>query len=303
MNRIKRILKTAFTDFFRNGWLSLTATLIMTLTMLTVGVFLILFLSTNKVVAELKGKVDIVVNFKDSASEKLIQELKSDLLARPQISSVRYISKEDALQEFKSRRLVKVEIRQLVTAEDNPLPRGLQIQSVDFSEYDKVSQIIKSEPYAEHIDSSSYDDNKYVIENLNNSVGFIQRIGLGLSIFFIIVAVIVIFNTVKLAVIFREREIEVMRLVGASETFVKFPFLIEGVTYGVMATIISNIVIFFGISLLGAVGSGTVFEQFVQKMTPVYYQEFWFIVLVQLLVGFVVGLGASALSLRKNARI
>jgi len=303
MIKIKRILKTAFIDFVRNGWLSLTATLIMTLAVLTVGVFLLLFLSTNKIVAELKDKVDIVVNFKDSASEQIIQQLKTDLLSREQIKSVKYISKEDALEEFKSRRSVKVEVRQLVTPEDNPLPRGLQIQSVDFKEFDYVSNLIKSSAYASYIDSSSYDDNKQLIESIDNSTKFVQRLGLGLSLFFIIVATLVVFNTVRLAVIFRSKEIEVMRLVGASEVFVKYPFLIEGSMYAILSVVVSTAVVFLAINILQALGGGTVFDQFVQRLIPVYFEEFWFVILVQTMVSLIIGLGASYMSLRKNVKI
>lgn len=303
MVKIKRILKTAFLDFVRNGWLSLTATLIMTLAVLTVGVFLLLFMSTNKIVAELKDKIDIVVNFKDSASEQIIQKLKTDLLSRELIKSVKYISKEDALEEFKSRRSVKVEVRQLVTPEDNPLPRGLQIQSVDFKEFDYVSNLIKSPAYASYIDSSSYDDNKQLIESINSSTKFVQRLGLGLSLFFILVATLVVFNTVRLAVVFRSKEIEVMRLVGASEVFVKYPFFIEGSMYAILAVVASTAVVFLAINILQALGGGTVFEQFAQRLIPVYFEEFWFVILVQTMVSLVIGLGASWMSLRKNVKI
>ncbi len=303
MIKIKRILKTALFDFVRNGWLSLTATLIMTLAVLTVGIFILLFLSTNRIVAELKDKVDIVINFKDSASEQLIQQLKTELLSKDQIKSVKYISKEDALQEFKSRRSIKSEIRQLVTSEDNPLPRGLQIQSVDLGQFEYVSSLVKNSAYAKYVDSSSYDDNRDLIETINNSTKFIQRLGLGLSIFFIVVATLVVFNTVRLAVVFRSKEIEVMRLVGASEIFVKYPFLIEGSIYAILAVFISTGLIFLAINLLGALGGGTVFDQFAQRMIPIYYEEFWFLILVQLLISLIIGIGASYLSLRRNVKI
>ena len=164
MLRIQRIIKAAFLSFFRNGWLSLAATLILTLALLSVGASLVISLSTNKIVKDLKDKVDIVVNFKDEASESLIQQLKSDLMVRSNIQSVRYISKEDALREFKSRATVKTEVRELVTPDDNPLPRGLQIQSVDFDEYAYVAELIKKPAYASYVDSSSYEDNKLLIE-------------------------------------------------------------------------------------------------------------------------------------------
>lgn len=303
MTKFKRIFKEAFTDFIRNGWLSITAVLITTLALLTVSVFLVLILSTNKVVHDLKDKVDIVVNFKDSASENLIQQLKAELLARPQIKNVRYISKADALEEFKTRESVRSDVRELVTATDNPLPRGLQIQSVDFAEFDHVSDVIKTPVYAPFIDSSTYDDNKALIENINSSTKFAERAGIVLSLFFILVSVLVVFNTVKLAVLFRTKEIEIMRLVGASESFVKYPFLIEGFLYGFFALIITTIIGYFGISLFTVVAKGTLFEKFVQKVIPIYYTDFWFITAILFVVGTLIGLGSSWLSIRKNVKV
>lgn len=304
LTRIRRILKTAFTNFYRNIWLSLTATLIMTLALITVGVFLILALATNKMTVELKGKVDVVINFKDEASEALIRQFQSELIARPNIKTVHYISKEEALKDFKSRQSVKSEIRDIITPEDNPLPRGVQIQSVDLSEYENfVYNLAKSSVYAPFIDSSSYDDNKSLITNIDNASRFVQKFGLILSGFFILIAVLVVFNTVRLALLFRSKEIEVMRLVGASDSFVKVPFLIEGFLYGLLAVVFSNFLIYLGISVAQKISRATVFDQFLQRLAPIYNQEIFFIVGVQLVVGIIIGVGASYLSIRKNAKI
>jgi len=303
MTQIKRIIKQAFSNFIRNGWLSLTATLIMTLALLTVGVFLVVALSTNKIASDLKDKIDIVVNFKDTASEALIQQLKGDLMIRPDIKTVRYISKEDALNEFKQRTSIKEEIREIVTPEDNPLPRGLQIQSVNVSEYDYVSEVIKKPTYAPYIDSSSYDDNKGLIETVNNATKFVERFGLILSAFFILVSILVVFNTARLAVMFRAKEIEVMRLVGASDSYVKMPFLIEGFLYGFFALIIETILIYAGVNVIDSISSGTVFGQFVERVIPIYYSEFWFIVLIEFIVGTVIGVGSTYVSIRKNVKL
>jgi cell division transport system permease protein len=303
MTKLRRIFKEAFTDFFRNGLLSATTTLIMTLALLCVGLFLIIFLSTNQAISDLKDRIDIVVNFKDDASEALIGQMKAELLSRPQIKSVRYISKEEALNEFKSRDSVKVEVRQIITAEDNPLPRGLQVQSVDLAEYDYVSALTQNPVYAPYIDSSSHDDNKMLIQNINDSTKFIKSLGLALSGFFILIAALVVFNTVKLAVHFRSKEIEIMRLVGASETYVKTPFLIEGMLYGIVATIISSLLIYLSVTVFTEVVKNNAMQSFFDKISPIYYQEFWFITLVMFMVGAVIGLGASWLSIRNNVKM
>lgn len=303
MIRFKRILKEALTDFLRNGLLSATTTLIMTMALLCVGIFMVVFLSTNQAIADLKGKIDIVINFKDEASESLIQQLKAELLARPSIKSVRYISKEDALNEFKSRESVKVEVRQIITPEDNPLPRGLQVQSVDLAEYDYISALTKSPIYQPFIDSSSHDDNKLLIENINDSIKVTERVGFALSGLFLLIAALVVSNTIRLTVHFRNKEIEIMRLVGASESYVKMPFLIEGIIYGTLATIISTLLIYGSTLILKKVATTSILSRFVDKVAPVYFHEFWFITLTMLVIGIVIGFGASWFSTRRNVKL
>lgn len=303
MTKLRRIFKTSFSNFFRNGWLSLTATLIMVLALLSVGVFLLLALSTNKIVHDLKDKVDIIVNFKDSASEATIDQFKGELLIRPNIKSVQYISKEDALKDFKARTTVKEDIRNLISPEDNPLPRGLRVQSVDLTEYQFVESLNKSTTYAQYVDSSSYDDNKALIENINNATGFVERVGLALSIFFILISILVVFNTVRLAVLFRSKEIEIMRLVGASDSYIKVPFLIEGFLYGFFALIVSTVLLYFGVQIFEVVARNTVFGSFAVRMMPIYFEQFWFIVFIQLIVGAFIGVGSTWVSLRRNIKI
>jgi cell division transport system permease protein len=229
--------------------------------------------------------------------------MKSDLLARPTIKSVKYISKQDAMDEFKSRDSVKSEVREIVSAEDNPLPRGLQVQATELVEYDYVSSLINSPIYKPYIDSSSQDDNKDLIQNINDSTKFVERLGLGLSGFFILIAALVVFNTVRLAVHFRSKEIEIMRLVGASEAYIKTPFLIEGFLYGLSATIITSGIIFLTIFVFQEVVESSMVEKYVNMIAPVYYREVGFITLVMFMVATVIGLGSSWLSIRRNVKI
>jgi len=303
LTKFRRVFKAAFVNFYRNGWLSLTATLITTLALLTVGVFLLMLLSTRQVTEELKDKIDIVVNFKDTATEATIQQMRSELLARPNLKTVRYISKADALQEFQSRQSVKTEIRNLITAEDNPLPRGLQVQSVELSEFDYVSTLTKDPRFAPFIDSSSYDDNRHLIENVNNASRFVEKFGLILSVFFIVIAILVVFNTVRLAVTFRSKEIEVMRLVGASDLFVRSPFLIEGFLYGLLASVFSLGFIYLGVRIIGTFSKATIFEKFMERLSPIFFSRFWLIAVILIGVGTIIGVGSSWLSVRRNIKI
>lgn len=303
MIRIKRIFKIAFSNFSRNYLLVVTAVAIMTLAVLTVSIFLILSLSTNEAAQRLKDKIDITINFKDEASEALIHQLKNELESRENFKSIQYISKDEALRRFKTRANVKAEIKNIITPQDNPLPRGLQISAVELSQYDFVSAVIKKPQYVPFIDSSSYEDNKQLIQNVNNMTKFIQQFGLALSGLFVLISVLVVFNTVRLTIVFRSGEMEIMRLVGASSFFARNPFLVEGFMYGIFALIFSQLILFIGIKLMTSLGNVTIFNSLFAMIEPIYINNFWMLLLTQFIVGTVIGVGSSWLSVRKYVRI
>ncbi|PIT97285.1 hypothetical protein COT77_02370 [Candidatus Berkelbacteria bacterium CG10_big_fil_rev_8_21_14_0_10_41_12] len=301
--RFKRAIKIALANFSRNSMLAITAIFIMTLAILTVSIFMLLSFSTNEAAQKLKDKIDITVNFKDEASEALIQQLKNELSTRENFKSIHYISKEEALKNFQSRVNVKKEIKDIVNPADNPLPRGLQIGAVDFSQFDFVSAVIKKPQYAPYIDSSSYEDNKQLIQNVNTITKFIKKFGLVLSIMFVLISVLVVYNTVRLTIIFRSNEMEIMRLVGASTFFARAPFLLEGFMYGFFALIFSQLIIFISIKLLTSFGSVTIFSSLLTLIEPIYAKNFWLLLVVQLIVGTVIGVGSSWLSIRKFVKL
>lgn len=301
--RIKRILKIAFSNFSRNSLLVITAVAIMTLAILTVSIFLLLSLSTNEAAQRLKDKIDITVNFKDEASEALIQQLKNELESRESFKSIQYISKDEALRRFKTRTNVKSEIKNIITPQENPLPRGLQVSAVELSQYDFVAGVIKKPQYAPYIDSSSYEDNKQLIQNVNNMAKFVQKFGLALSGLFVLISILVVFNTVRLTIVFRSNEMEIMRLVGASSYFARNPFLVEGFLYGLFALVFSQLIIFLGIKLLTSLGTVTIFSSLFAMIEPIYLNNFWLLLLFQFIVGTVIGVGSSWLSVRRYVRI
>ena len=132
---------------------------------------------------------------------------------------------------------------------------------------------------------------------------FVKKFGLALAGFFIVIASLVVANTIRLAVMFRENEIEIMRLVGASESFVKIPFLIEGFFYCLFALIAASLITYFGLGVASSLVKSSEFYDLWRQFAPIYYQNFWYIVTIQLTIGTVVGVGASWLSVNRNVKI
>ncbi|OGD67519.1 hypothetical protein A3F08_00975 [Candidatus Berkelbacteria bacterium RIFCSPHIGHO2_12_FULL_36_9] len=298
---IRRIIKLGFVNFWRNGWLSSAATLIMTLTLLIISVFLIFNLVISTTTESIKSKIDLSVYFSDEATDLQVQELKLFLQQRPDVKGVVFISKEEAFKKWQE--VQKNEkIRQLVTEENNPLPRSLEVKANSPENLDSIANFLSQETYKSMIRKISYQENKDVIQKLINITKFSQKIGLILSIIFIIISILVILNTIRLTIFTRQTEIEIMRLVGANDSFIKVPFLIEGTLYGIFATFLSMVLIWLGLYLISPMITKYLGEVSLD-MEGFFLANLPWIVLFELLIAILISTTCSMISIRKNLRL
>jgi len=246
-----RILKTAMVSLWRNRGLSLVSTLIMVITLIIISVFLSINIITSKVTKSLEDRIDMAAYIKDEASEEQVTALKRMLSNRSDILQVRYISKDEALSRWKERYRDNEKIRDAISAESNPLPRSLEIKTKKTSDLEEVAKVLSVKDYSAIIRELSYSKNRDTINRLIKITNFVKIAGWSLSIIFILISILVIYNTIRLTIFARSKEIEIMRLVGASDWFVRGPFIVEGVSYGILATIISSflVILTFKLSL------------------------------------------------------
>lgn len=300
-----RILKLGLTNFWRNLGLSLAAILTIALTLISLSTFVFINIFTTTSSKALRNKIDVTINFKDSTAEDLIRQIEKQISQNPNVV-VDYISKEEALKNFQARATIREKIRQLITPENNPLPRGLKIRTSDSAILAQIDQLIKQPQYAQLIDSSSYEDNKLLIERIDKGTALVQKIGLILTLVFVVVAVLVIFNTVRMTVASRSQEIEIMRLVGASDSFIRVPFLIEGGLYGVVGALLSLGAISLGVYELDRI-SLQYFSNFIglfqTTLLKVFEMRLLEIILIVIGAGLVLGMTSSWLSVRRFIRI
>lgn len=295
-----RIFKLGLVNFWRNGWLSFASTAVLIVTLLIVGIFTTTSLVINTTIDSLKQKIDITVHFYETATDEQIKTLQKDLTLRDDVKSVKYISKEEALQIWKQLP-IKDKTKNLITAENNPLPRGLEVKAKDPKKMQEIANFIGGEQYKPIISRLSYEENKNIITRLLNITDFVKKTGLILAIIFVIISIFVVFNTVRLTIYARKDEIEIMRLVGASNAYIRVPFYVEAVVYSLIATLISTLLMWFGISFitpmvntyLGAVSLdlGIFFRENVIK-----------IILMQLALAIVIAILSSSLSAWKYLR-
>ena len=237
-----RIIKYGFKNFWRQRLISL-ATLTIILLALLVFEGLLMFNSvSNNLLASLQDKIDISVYFKTNAPEDDILRLERSMKALAEVKSVEYISREKALEIFKAKHEDDNDgdiIKAIDELGENPLPASLNIKAHDPSEYGAIAAHLDDESLSEIVDEVSYSQNQVVIDKLASIVDVSKKGGIVLTIALSLVALVVSFNTILLAIYANREEIGIMRLVGASNAFIRGPFLVEGIIYGVLASILS----------------------------------------------------------------
>lgn len=240
-----RIIKTGLTNFRRNIWLSAASTLIMMITLIILSVLSLLFVITSYSVKTIQERVDISAYFKNGVTESQILSVRDELNADPRIREITYISAEQALQNFKEKHsgdsLIIESINEL---SENPLPATLQIKAATLDDYPVIALSLNEDRYRTVFESVNFEDNRTIISRLNTLLKFIITFGLALIVIFSLIAILVIFNTITLTIYNRREEVEIMRLVGATNWYIRGPFMIEALAYSLVATILTSAMLF-----------------------------------------------------------
>lgn len=297
----KRIIKLGFTNFYRNGWLSMATSLVISLTLVIISIFVIFNIVINITTDNLQNKIDISVYIYDKASESQIDIVKRQIEKRDDVESVKYISKEDALAIWNQRQ-VEDRIKNLVTSENNPLPRSLEIKATNPDHLENIAQFLAKEDYAEIIRKVDYQENKDIIQKLKSVIEFSKKLGIALSIVFIIISILVILNTIRLTIVTRKDEIEIMRLVGANNTFIRVPFFVEGVLYGIFGSLISIVIISIGFNLITPVINNYLGDLNI-SFTNFFSENLLVIILLQLIVSITISVICSFISIQKYLKV
>jgi cell division transport system permease protein len=240
---IFRILKFGVKGFKRNGWLS-TATVAITTLALMVFLGLILFgVITRQAVASIQDKIDISVYFKNNTSEDKILSIKQSLEDLSEVRNVNYTSSDRALELFKTAHKNDQVISQAINELNaNPFQASLNIKAQRPEQYATIARYLDAPNLSTFIDNVSYAKNQVVIDRLARIIDNVNRVGFTLTLILSLIAGLVVFNTIRLAIYSNREEIGVMRLVGASNMLVRGPYVVEGMVSGAIAAVASLLV-------------------------------------------------------------
>lgn len=302
LNTQARIIKTAAQNFIRNAWLSVAAIAVMIITLGIVLFSVIASATFNNTINTITDRINISVYLNDEVDPGQRQDLIDDLQEIENVKEVKYVSKDGALEAYKQANVNNPDLLVAISQTDNPLPASLQIKPRDPNRIEEIRTFLEQEDIkALQSDETSYSgDRKAAIDNITNATKLIQRIGIVGIIVFAFVCMLIIFNTIQMAIFNRRDELTIMRLLGASTWFIRGPFIFETIYYGIVAAVISVA----GLNALFSIASQT-FEASSLGLLDITYaneyfvRNFWTILTLQLAIGILIGAASSFIATRR----
>lgn len=291
-NTIKRHFKESFISMARNRWMSFASISAVTVTLLLVGVFLTIMMNLNKMSTDIKNDVEIKVLIDLSANETSEAELQQQVEKMPGVESVKYSSKKQELDK-----LVKDFGNDVsLFKQENPLHNVLYVKADDPEQTEKVAKEIEKNPA---VDTVKYGKDK--IEKLFNVLNISQKVGIVLIIALLLTATFLISNTIKITITARRREIEIMKLVGATNSFVRVPFILEGMWLGAIGSILPIIGVTTLYSIVHSSLAPKLESSVVQilDVTPFILE----VDIILLVMGVLIGVVGSFMSVRKFLKV
>jgi cell division transport system permease protein len=280
MKRLKlwRTFQEGTRNFKRNGWLTAATIVVLTLSLFIVSLTTLLGITTNLILENMQEKININVAFNPEVEEEKILTIKAELEKYREIASVEYTSREQALDEFLGNGGDNQVITQaLEEIGENPLFASLTVRAKDPTQYDLINQAIKQSSFRDEISDINYEKNKTVINRLNAIKENVKKVGFVLGSVFIAIALLITFNTIRINMHSRRNEFEIMRLVGASNLYVRMPSVFEGVFYGLSASVITILLLFGTVQFVvapitkNAIPQGDLSNYYMSNIVPIVF--------------------------------
>ena len=286
-------LREAFKNILLNPLMSITAVTTTAVCVLILGVGMLVNAHVEGIINRIGQDVTITAFFPEDVSQERADEVYSSVEGYPEVSQVTYVSREEALERFRSTLSDQPEI--LEGLPSDVLPASIEIQLADSRSSDAVAEKLQAEGFAE----GDLLYNQKTIDNLNQATSYVVWALRGATALFFVASVLLIFNTIRLSIFARRKEIEVMKLVGASDSFVRTPFLFEGLVQGLIGAAVAALLVVWVNSVFVA------WAQYELPFIPISSNAIStvFLLLVLIAVGIVVGIAGSAFSVRRFLKI
>jgi len=302
MVRTRYFFSETFTSLKRNFFMGFTAITTVAITLFIVGFFAIIVYDIQGIMSSIKSQVELRVYLKDNISEELKGYIEQEIISWEETESVEYVSRDLALERFKKQMEGSNILKEI---EGNPLPASFDITLNNPEKIDQVELRFyeKDGNFIEGVDDVIYE--RKVVKPLFSITAIIGTIAFLIIIVLLLAAIVLIFNTIRLSIYARRKEIEVMKLVGATNWFVRIPFLFEGFFEGFAGSIISIILLYFIGNFLLIKGERAIVDIMrIKELAIVGSGNVMLYVYVGVLVlGGLIGLLSSVIALRRYVKV
>ena len=298
---LSRVARYGLRNFTRNAWLTIAATAVMVITLLIIFITVVASSVLGEAITSQKQKIDLSLYIKANASEDVLRTLAGKLRIQPNVTEVSISTSEN---EYKKASKDNVEGWSLVVDEGikPAIPAVIHVKLADMSKRKAIEKFISGDPqFKQWVDSSvansqDVEARQQTINKLSSLMDIASRVGIVAGSFFVVISVLIIFNTIRMTIFSRRDEISMMKSIGADSYFIRGPFLIEAELYGVIAAIIAMIVGYL-LSTKLLPGLGGYIEV---KQTKSFILHWWWLILLGMITtGFVIGDLSARLALRK----
>lgn len=297
-----RIIRAGMLSFVRNAWLAIAAMAIMVVT-LTIILFSIIANATfHNTIADITSKINISIYMKDDVKPAQTKEFISGLKSLENVESVTYLDKSAALKAYMRQNAGDPQLLAAINETDNPLPATIQVKPRELNRLGEIRAFIELPKYKKFQSDPASDngDRREAIDKITHATNLMRRVGVIAVVVFAIISIMIIFNTIQMAIFNRRDEIQIMRLLGASTGYIRGPFVVEAIIYGILSAIISLLII-NGIFItasgsLQATSFGLLDISYSQQFFQAHY---WQLLVLQLVLGILIGAVSSIIATRR----
>lgn len=299
---LSRVVKTGAVNFVRNLWLAIAAMVVMIVTLTIILFALITNATFSHTITQITNKIDVSVYLKDSVTSQQKDQLIAELRQLPNVKNVTYLSKQQAAASFGQQNAGNPQLQQAINETGNPLPATIHITPRNLNQLQSI-RVFLSKPQVSSLQAAPTDYSgarKKAIDNISHATDILREIGVAAVIIFTVVSAVIIFNTIQMAIFNRREELQIMRLLGAGTWYIRGPFVIESIIYGIVAGLIS-------VGLIEAVfvTARSALQATSLGLLDIHYAEGFFdgnfilLLLLQLALGILIGAVSSILATRR----
>jgi cell division transport system permease protein len=302
LTTIKRIFQSGLINFVRNLSIAIAAIAVMVATLTILLLSVITNATFTNTINQVTSKIDISVYLKDSVNKDQTNTLISEIKALPNVQSVTYLNKEQVLQQYESQNEGNKQLKQAINETSNPLPATIHIKPVNLNQISDIKVfLVKPDIEALQSNPPSYSGNlEKAINNITHATNILRELGVIAIIFFAAVSILIIFNTIRMTIFNRRDEIQIMRLLGASTSYIRGPFVVEsaicGLASALIAILIINSLFVTASSTLQATTLGLLDISYAAK----YFNEhFWLLLTGLVFIGIMIGTVSATVATKR----